>query len=692
MLALCGAAFADTGKETVLPEVTATASGETAGLGLEQPASTGSRLRLTPLETPASVDLLEGEMIRARGDATLIEAAARAPGITQSGTSGGGALAARGFAGNTSVMRLYDGTRMYVSGGTVSFPFDPWMAERMEVLRGPASVLYGEGAIGGAINTVPKKPTRGAIVTEARVAYGSDDTWRTAFGSGGAVDEHWSYRFDVSRNHSDGYVDRGESDSLVVAAALRLDVSPALKLTLSHDYGKLEPMRYFGVPLIDGDLDSRLRDTNYNVADAKLRFRDNWTRLDLEWKPADEVVVRNQTYRLHSRRDWRNAEGYRYNPNGTITRSSFLLIGYSLEQVGNRLDSTWNGRLFGLDNQLVLGFDANRLRYQRDRNNGAAAQTLDAFAFNPGNFPGTLTNGELFKTRTDTLSVFMEDKLQLSQRWSLVGGLRWDRIEVDREGMRNASGADFDKTFTHTSGRIGAVFAATPALSFYGQYATAADPLTGVVNTTAQQSQFDLSTGEQAELGVKQRFDGGRGEWTFAGYWIRKEKLLIRDADDSNVYRQVGAQSSRGVELALAYAFTPALKLDANGTVLNARYDDFNEVAGGVVVSRSGRTPSGVPERAANLWLSWDFLPQWNAGLGARYVGTRYVDNANSAKVDAYTVVDATLSWQLRRDLRLSLFGYNLFDRHYAQTTYNGNSQWVLGRPRSVEVAANFSF
>ena len=94
--------------------------------------------------------------------------------------------------------------------------------------------------------------------------------------------------------------------------------------------------------------------------------------------------------------------------------------------------------------------------------------------------------GRLSKTNTRTLSLFMEDKLKLGPRWSLVGGLRWDRIDVDRTGLRNASGPDFEKTFTHASGRLGAVFAVTPELSLYGQYATAADPLTGVVNTTAQ--------------------------------------------------------------------------------------------------------------------------------------------------------------------------------------------------------------
>ena len=158
---------------------------------LTTPTSTGSRLGLTALETPASIEVLEGETIRQRGDQSIADAASRATGITQTASAAGGALVARGFAGNTSVMRLYDGTRQYVSGGTVTFPFDPWQAERVEVLRGPASIMYGEGAIGGAINTVPKKPTRGAISNEVRLAYGSQDTVRTAFGSGGAINEQW---------------------------------------------------------------------------------------------------------------------------------------------------------------------------------------------------------------------------------------------------------------------------------------------------------------------------------------------------------------------------------------------------------------------------------------------------------------------------------------------------------------------
>ncbi|MDP9898690.1 TonB-dependent receptor [Variovorax ginsengisoli] len=660
---------------------------------LTTPQATGSRLGLTAMETPASVDVIEGETLRQRGDQSIADAASRATGITQSSSSAGGALAARGFAGNTSVMRLYDGTRQYVSGGTVTFPFDPWQAERIEVLRGPASVLFGEGAIGGAINTVPKKPTQTPISNEVRLAYGSQNTVRTAFGSGGAINEQWSYRVDLSRNRSDGDVDRSASRSLVAAGALRLDVTPDLHFTLSHDDGKQAPSPYFGMPLVNGRIDPALRNANFNVSDAELKFRDQWTRLDAEWTPSSAVTLRNSLYRIASDRHWQNAENYAYVPaTGRITRSGFIGIDYTLDQVGNRFDATLKHAIGGFANTLTVGFDINRLKYDRTRNDSAAAQSLDPYNFVPGSFPTSgLTVGELFTTQTDTRSLFAEDQFKLTETLALVGGLRWDSIDYAKQDTKRVD-PDVHKDFTHTSGRIGAVYALTPTSSVYAQYATAADPLGGVVNTTLQQSQFDLSTGKQTEVGWKQLFDGRKGEFTLAAYRIEKNKLLIRDAVDATRYQQVGAQSSRGIEASLSYAPTSRLRFDLNGALLDARYDDFNEVVANRVVSRNGNTPPGVPEKMANAWATWAFLPKWEAGFGVRYVGPRQVDNANSSRAPSFTVADASLRWAVRPGTVLALHAYNLTDRVYAQTLYNSNNQWVLGRPRSVELSAHVRF
>src|SRR5690606_18831676 len=125
---------------------------------------------------------------RERGDNRVTDAITRAVGFSDAASPGNGstAVTARGFSGHGSVMQLYDGSRPYVSSGTVTFPFDTWSVERVEVLHGPASVLYGEGAVGGAVNIVPKKPSRETSI-EGRVAYGSDDTRRAALGITGPL-------------------------------------------------------------------------------------------------------------------------------------------------------------------------------------------------------------------------------------------------------------------------------------------------------------------------------------------------------------------------------------------------------------------------------------------------------------------------------------------------------------------------
>ncbi|MCY1168327.1 MAG: TonB-dependent siderophore receptor [Pseudomonadota bacterium] len=690
------------GEKTFSAEGTLTPTTVQAGIFIETPqtlttpTTTGSRLGLTALETPASVEVLEGETIRQRGDQSITDAASRATGISQTSSASGNVFVSRGFAGNTSVMRLYDGTRQYVAGGTVTFPFDAWLADRVEILRGPASILFGEGAIGGAINTIPRKPTRDPISNEVRFAYGSQNTRRTAFGSGGAIDDRWSYRVDLSDNRSDGYVDRGQSRSLVAAGAIRFDATPNLKFTLSHDYGTQEPMAYFGIPLINGQISPSLKTANFNVADTYLRFKDQWTRFDTEWAASSTVTFRNSVYRIFSDRHWQDAEGYAYSPvTRLITRSSFLGIDYTLDHVGNRFDATIKQPIASLANTLTVGFDVNRLKYARTRNDagvaGAGVLTINPFNFVPGNFPTNVTIGELFTSQTSTRSFFAEDQLKLTSQLSLVGGLRFDRISYAKQDSKGIA-ADFSKQFNSTTGRLGVVYAVTPATSVYAQRSTAVDPLGGVVNTTLQQSQLDLTTGEQTEIGWKQLFDDGKGEFTLAAYTIKKKKLLIPDATNPLLSQQVGAQSSRGLEASLSYSPTSKIRFDINGAVLGARYDDFNETVGGVVFSRNGLTPPGVPEKMANAWVTWAFQPKWEAGFGMRYVGPRQINNANTGQAPSFTVADGSLRWAVKPGTTLALHFYNLFDRTYAQTLYSGNNQFILGRPRSVELSAQLRF
>lgn len=664
-------------------------------LAIDETTQTGSRLGLTPLETPASIEVLSGDTIRARGDVSVVEAATRATGITGSPAPGNGgtAMAARGFSGHGSVMQLFDGTRLYAGAGTVSFPFDTWSVDRIEVLRGAASVMYGEGAIGGAINVVPKKPTRGPIQNEALITVGSDATRQVAFGSGGAINDKLSYRFDISHRQTDGFMQRGQAESLAVGAAVRLDVSPRLQFTLSHDEGKQSPQRYFGVPLIDGRLSSQTVRQNYNLDDSEIKYHDKWTRLDAQWTPNDSVTVRNQLYRLESKRHWRDSETYTYNATTRrVTRGDYLEIGHDQEQIGNRTDATFKHGLFGMANQVLVGFDVNRIDFLGSSDTPYGGRSVvDPFNFNPGTYASPVAYLPRYKTKTDTYAFFTEDKLAFNEQWSVVGSLRWDHAKIARVDVQNAAN-NLGKTFEYATGRLGVVYAPDASQSFYAQVARAADPLTSLISTSASQVPFDLSTGKQVEVGYKRQLADNRGAWTVAAYRIEKNKLLSRDASDPTKTQQIGQQSSEGIEATLDLALTPTLNLEANVAKLRARYDDFNEVVGGKLISRAGNTPTGVPQEAANLWLNWRFMPQWEAAFGVRYVGARQVDTANTRKIGSYTVADASVSWQASPTLKLALRAYNLADRRYPVSFSNGGNQWLLGRPRSFELSALVNF
>ncbi|KMO43393.1 TonB-dependent receptor [Methylobacterium tarhaniae] len=668
--------------------------GEAApGLNLATPSRSGSRLGLTPLETPASLDIISGETIRARGQNTLEEAVTQnAVGITSVAQPGNGnhSFASRGFVGPSSVQQLYDGTRLYVGVGTVTFPFDTWSAERIEVLRGPASVLYGEGAIGGIINVVPKKPVFSAL-GEARAAIGSDGIARLALDTGGPVGEDLAYRFNLSGNRADGWVKPdGDFRNVALSAAVTWRAAPDLSVTLSHDLGYNEPTRYWGSPLVGNRVPERLRFTNYNIRDSQIAWFDNWTQLRAEWNPSPDITLRNTAYRLSTERHWRDVEQYTYQPaTGLIRRSDYIEIFHHEEQIGNRLDATFRGSLFGFKTSTVLGFDVNHIAFRRDSNAPFGGESfVDPYNFAQGGFinlTGTRTD---IVSRTRQASVFAENRLELTPQLALVTGLRYDVPRVAVSRPLTASG--FEKTFDSVSTRVGAVYTPTPDLALYAQVATAADPLGSLITTSAAQSQFPLTTGEQIEAGAKGLFDNGRGEWTFAAYHIRKDNLLTPIPGRPTEVAAVGRQSSRGVEVAFAYQLSDAWRIEANTALLRARYDNFAQTVDGAAVSFAGNVPVDVPQRVTNVWLAYAFAPGWVARLGVNDVGPVFSDFANTFRRPSYTLLNATLDWQVTPTSRLSLRGYNLTDRLYA---VEGNSNsWLLGRPRSVELAYHVTF
>ncbi|WP_232631205.1 TonB-dependent receptor [Methylobacterium sp. Leaf118] len=667
------------------------------GLNLRTPSRGASRLGLTPLETPASLDIISGETVRLRGQSSVLEAVSQnGTGITAFGSPGFGlgAFTSRGFAGQNSIQTLFDGTRLYVGANTITFPFDTWNVERIEVLRGPASVLYGEGAIGGIVNVVSKKPLFTPL-NVARVGFGSDGLVRAAIDTTGPIGESLAYRLNVSGNRADGWISpNGEFRNLAVSGALTLQATPDLAFTLSHDVGYQEPTRYWGTPLVNGRVPEAIRFNNYNVRDSKITWADNWTQLRTEWTPSADVTVRNTAYRLQSRRHWLDVEQYAFDPaTGRVNRSDYLDIYHSQEQIGNRFDATFRGSLFGLANQFTAGFDVNSISFRHANNfsgtfteppSDVPPASVPLTGYDPGLFPANGRAVPAYATRTRQASVFAENRLQLSDRLSFLSGVRVDAPHLSRVNL--LTGQSFERSFQALGYRFGLVYDAFPGTALYAQYATATDPVNSLISLSGSQVDFDLSTGRQVEVGAKGLLFGGTVEWTLAGYRIVKDKLLSAVPGSSALTVQVGQQSSLGAEAALSWLPAPGWRIDANLAVLHAQYDRFEQ--GGL--SFAGNQPVNVPEQVANLWVNWAFARDWEARVGVQHVGAVFSDFANTVRRPDYTLVNLGLDHQVTPASRLSLRVFNLFDRVYATDGNGANgvgTSWYLGRPRTVEVA-----
>ena len=392
---------------------------------------------------------------------------------------------------------------------------------------------------------MPKKPTRGAIRNELQVGGGTEGTARVAFGSGGAINDKLSYRFDISGNRSSNWVDRGNSRNLSISGALRYDVSADLYVTASYAQGFQHPMQYFGVPLVNGARDRALDKKNYNVGDSDIAFRDSWATVAANWQPSDSLNVTSTLYRMKSNRHWKDAEYYTYLPStAQVRRSSFTEIFHDQEQYGNVTAATVTAALLGMRNTFSTGFEFNHTTFQHDNNSPySGTSTVDPFNFDPGSFINTAGTYPKYRSQANQYALFAENRLEITPRWSVIGGLRYDHASVNRDDLVN--GGAFTKVFANTGWRIGTVYDVQPGLAVYGQYSVAADPISSLLSLNASKANFTLATGRQIEIGVKQSFLGGKAEWTLAAYRIVKSNLLTADPLNPNQSIQIGQQSSR---------------------------------------------------------------------------------------------------------------------------------------------------
>ncbi|MBL4572492.1 MAG: TonB-dependent siderophore receptor, partial [Gammaproteobacteria bacterium] len=579
--------------------------------------------------------------------------------------------------------------------GTVTFPADTWTLDRVEVLRGAGSVINGVGALGTTINYVPKSPSFGDSSFESVVAFGSFDMKRLALGGGAKISDTVAFRLDVSHQEEDGYADRADESREVLAGSLLYQATEDLSIRFSIDYADIDTAPFWGTPLINGEASSSHRRNNYNFEDGKVIFEDMWSRMHVEWNISDSVTFRSDTYLLNADREWQNLEEYSYNnTSGLIDRAFYLGIVHEEEQLGSRFDFLIESDFSGMQNKLSLGAEVNdiELNYLNNFSTGGfgVGDSVPVFGFTPGATPqATIPTILDYQTDTTQFALFIDDVIQLNEKFSLVLGGRYDNIDYSRLDLAIGGNpaSRFGANFSEFTWRAGLVYQPTTNISIYAQASTAADPVTSPISISGGNANFDLATGRQVEIGLKQQFMKGRGEYTIAYFDIEKEDILTR-LPGSTISEQIGQQSSSGLEFTLRVNPSDNLSIDFNVANINAEFDEF--YSGGV--SLAGNTPRNVPQRTINLWLNWSPVSDVQIGGGFRHVDSRYVNNANTEKMPMYTVFDASVNWAATDDLTVTARVKNLTNEEdYVIAPYVSN-QWIFGDPRAYEVSLRFSF
>ena len=687
-------------------------------LKLDRKSDTGSRLGLTIMETPASVDTLTQADMQYRGLRTAREVFADVPGAIAGNVPGNPAVVTmRGFAGNV-VAILQDGVRIS-SSTVVQRDTNIWHFDRIEVIKGPASVLFGEGALGGVINKVTRKPDFTGDHMDGLLSYGSFDTLTAAGGVNYQLSDKVAMRADASYMRSDSLYDIDDNDtrSSGLTASLLFRPSDDLSVLIAVDhFNDRYDSSYQGAPLIPiayaRDPSGAVRSSAGLVLDRALR-RENYTPQG-GYSGADETTLRSRVdlklgagWALSADLMWYVADRAFLNngtrsfaaptaafPNGSFQRG--LTAFYHDHEFWNvRAGLSNDGIVGGLRNRFTIGTEYNHTDFAslRETSSNTLVPAVDPFDPVVGAFP---TDGSLyrsqnvnFESRLRTLSVFAEDALNLTPQWLLVAGARYDHMDLERRvtdilTTPNAVTAA-NPVYKPFSWRIGSSYAVTSGFTIYGQYTTAITPVSSILLQSITNTRFRLTKGYSYEAGFKFATFDRRLTMTGAAYRIVQSDILTRDPINPLMTVQGGVQSSQGVELSTSWAVPNGILFGGSFSYSDARYDELIEAGG---IDRSGNRPINVPSTtaAANVAYTVPGTPITLSGF-ARHISGFYTDTANGIFVKGRTTFDAAIALAIHGGAVLTLRGRNLSDVFYGEYSGYASSDIYVGAPRSFEMS-----
>lgn len=586
--------------------------------------------------------------------------------------------------GNSSTADFFvDGVR-----DDVQYFRDFYNVDRVEILKGPNAMIFGRGGGGGIVNRVLKRPT----LNSWREVTASADNWGDLRLTGD-VDQPLSKTVgvrlnamieggDTFRRHADLHRYGINPTLAIVRGNTRIDVS------YEHFHDRRTADR--GVPA-DGDepIRGHARDffgdpgISYSKAGADV------ATVAIEHDFGGGLTLRNRTMFGDYRKFYQNVYGSGFNPvTGLVS-----LAGYNNRNNRTNLfsqtDLVWQNHLAGIDQTLLFGFEVGREKSRNKHLTASLSKTTTPVSDPTVDVDAIFTAGPAdadSRVRATVAAVYVQDQLRPAHWLEIVGGLRFDSLNIAVDDLRAAGGGQFSRRDNLWLPRLGVILKPTRKLSLYASYSRSFLPQSG----DQFSSLTDVTDGlkperfDNYEVGAKWEITGGLLA-TAAIYQLDRSNTRASDPNDPSRTVLTGRQRSRGVELGLERSITSRWMVSGGYTLQKA------EIVSTTSAAPAGRQVPLVPRHSFSLWNRYDISKQVGIGLGVIARSRSYASISNTVKLPGYARLDAALFYRLPSGFEAQLNAENLLGAHYFPTASNDNNI-APGAPRTIKATVGYRF
>jgi iron complex outermembrane recepter protein len=671
--------------ETEQTEEEIVVTGEQGGYGASQ-SNVGTRTNTPIRDVPQAIQVIPQQVLKDQAASDITDVLRNLAGVSPTTAFGG--LTVRGFSGN--IQR--DG---FSQGGAFGFGIDYRNnIEQVELLRGPASVLYGSGSPGGTLNLTEKQP-----LTQPRYELGATignfNFYRGTVDLTGPLNSSKTilYRLNVDYENAGSFIDFGDREDFAIFPIISFQISKNTKLTVEGGYQRQTDSSFAvfsGLPfkgtLLPNPVGKIPRSQFLGEPDFDTLTRTDW-RIGylLEHRFSDDWSLRNR---------------FRYNYAFAESRRLFA-IGDSLQDNNRTLDrgadeSKETAETYTSQAEIVGKFRTGNVKHDllfglelrreiSDEAFGGGTQNFPIDIFRPvyGNFFNDSKVGSASVYTGDTIGVYAQNLLSIGNKLKILLGGRFDRATNRFVITVPEQSSGTDEPVSGFAPRVGIVYQPIQPVSLYAGWSRSFEPQFG---QDREGNSFVPITGSQFEVGIKTELLEGKLAATLAAYQITRQNDFQPDpVDPVNFSIQVGEQRSRGIDFSLSGEPLPGLRLIAGYAYIDATVTKDD-------TGLEGNLLANVPQHSANFWAVYEIqrgnLKGLGLGAGVFVLGERQGNTENTIKLPAYTLTNALLYYR-RNNWRVQMNFENLFNVEYFTSIVNGA---IPGAPFTVKGTVSVTF